>query len=218
MKKVILSLSTVVLFACGGSQESTSQKVEDTAGKQDTAQVEEKVEECFKVYDSKSTEIKFGAFKTTEKKEVKGVFESFDILNTQDGETAEEIFQNAKFLVYVNSLETKDAGRNQRIREAFFGTMGTDTLSGKVVGIEQDSIVIDLKMNALHQQIKLGYSAKEDSVNLRGSINIMNWEGSAALDAMNKACYDLHKGADGVSKTWPDVALYISSKLKEECE
>ena len=219
MKKVILGICSAVLISCGGNT-ATNETVEKTNETTDSTAVQEAPveKECYKTYDFKNTKIEFGAFKTTEKKEVKGVFESFDILNTSEGETAEEVFANAKFMVYVNSLETNDAGRNQRIREAFFGTMGTDTLSGEVTGIEGDSILIDLKMNALTQKIKLGYQATEDSVNLLGSINILNWEGSEALKAMNKACYDLHKGADGVSKTWPDVSLYISSQLKEVCE
>jgi hypothetical protein len=218
MKKIILGVCSAVFISCGSNTQSDETSNNKNVGV-DSTNVQEVVEKiCYKMYDEDNTEIRFGAFKTTEKKEVQGVFESFDIRNTYDGETAEEIFAKAEFMVYVNSLETNDAGRNQRIRESFFGIMGTDTLSGKVVAIENDSILVDLKMNALTQQIKLGYAATKDSVNLVGSINVLNWKGNKALEAMNKACYDLHKGADGISKTWPDVNLYISSKIKEVCE
>ena len=37
-----------------------------------------------------------------------------------------------------------------------------------------------------------------------------------ALASLNKACYDLHTGSDGVSKTWEDVAIKASVQLEQK--
>ena len=46
-------------------------------------------------------------------------------------------------------------------------------------------------------------------------MDLKNWNAIDALNALNKVCFDLHKGADGVSKTWEDVAIEIETYLRE---
>jgi hypothetical protein len=38
-----------------------------------------------------------------------------------------------------------------------------------------------------------------------------NWNAQHAVDSLNIVCKDLHKAADGISKTWNDVAINITS-------
>lgn len=218
MKKIILSLSTLAFFACGTPEPVN--KDETNLQSADSSLQSNEVEEknCDFVYSASNTVIEFGAFKTTEKVEVKGQFESFDVLNTKVGSTGKEVFNEASFIVYINSLETKDAGRNTRIKENFFNSLITpDSLSGKVLSIEDDSIKISLTMNGISKDVMLGYKEMDGNVELNGTINVLNWNASKGLSALNKACENLHKGADGISKTWADVNLYITSSLKEKC-
>lgn len=42
------------------------------------------------------------------------------------------------------------------------------------------------------------------------------WNALEALAALNKVCFELHKGPDGVSKTWEEVAIEVSTYLREE--
>jgi hypothetical protein len=42
---------------------------------------------------------------------------------------------------------------------------------------------------------------------VEGVINLEDFGAQAAVESINKACFDLHKGADGVSKTWSEVAI-----------
>ena len=51
-----------------------------------------------------------------------------------------------------------------------------------------------------------------------GQIDVFDWNASEALDALNEVCHALHKGPDGVSKTWSEVHLFVSSVVKEACE
>jgi hypothetical protein len=46
---------------------------------------------------------------------------------------------------------------------------------------------------------------------MKATMNVNDWNASAALASLNKVCLDLHRGADGVSKTWSEVTLDITS-------
>ena len=46
---------------------------------------------------------------------------------------------------------------------------------------------------------------------MKATMNVTNWNASDALSSLNKVCIDLHRGADGVSKTWSEVGLNITS-------
>ena len=48
-------------------------------------------------------------------------------------------------------------------------------------------------------------------------IDIMDFKMKKSLDALNKVCYDLHKGPDGKSKTWSQVSLALSADVIETC-
>jgi polyisoprenoid-binding protein YceI len=210
MKNLILGLSVLTIFSCSTPLENT-ENAETTT--------EEVVKNCVYVYDYAASKIEFGAFKTTEKLEVKGAFESFDVLNTNTGGNFKEVFENAEFKIYVNSLETKDAGRNQRIRDHFFGELlSKDTLSGKIVKIDSAEVEVELSMNKISKNVILKIEQNGNEYMLTGAINVLDWKADKGLKGINDACKDLHKGADGVSKTWADVNLYISTVLKEKCD
>jgi hypothetical protein len=206
-KIALISIAFISFTACNNTQENT-----------ETTSTEE-VKICALTYDAENTTISFGAFKTTAKVEVKGKFEAFDITNTKTANTVNEVFADAEFIVYVKSLETENEDRNLKIRENFFATMiGTTEMKGHVTKIEGDKIFIDFTMNEVTKNISLDYKVEDKSVSLEGTINVLDWNAAEPLAAINKACFDLHKGEDGVSKTWADVNLYINSTLKSDCE
>jgi len=47
-------------------------------------------------------------------------------------------------------------------------------------------------------------------------MNLENWNALDAVSSINKACEALHTGADGVSKTWSEVAVQANVLLKKE--
>jgi polyisoprenoid-binding protein YceI len=218
MRKIFLSVASIALLsACGGE---TTNNVESPAIlKESIIDATEKV--CKKGYDVENTIIGFGGFKTTEKKEVKGVFTKFTITDTKIADTPEEVFAKAKFSIPVSTIETNDIGRNKRIKEEYFGKMeSTFLIKGSVVIFNKDSnqVVVNITLNNIEKAITLNYVIAGDSIRLNGELNILDFDGSDALNSINTACEALHTGADGVSKTWADVNLYISSVLKESCE
>mgnify|MGYP001334220064 CR=1 FL=1 len=81
-----------------------------------------------------------------------------------------------------------------------------------------NEVIINLTLNNVSKDLSLNYTTSGDSISINGELNILDFNGSKALASINKACEALHTGADGISKTWAEVNLYITSVLKETCE
>ena len=166
---------------------------------------------AFSVKNAKNT-INFTAYKTTEKIPVGGQFKTVDVLSGGEGNTIKDAMNNTEFSIPVSSIFTKDTSRDFKIKKFFFGLMdNTQLLSGKLV-IENDSILnATLTMNGTTQPISFKYTIEHNVFSMNATMDITKWNASEALSSLNKECYDLHKGADGVSKTWSDVAINIST-------
>ena len=46
-----------------------------------------------------------------------------------------------------------------------------------------------------------------DTILINASMDLNNWQAQVALESLNQACLELHRGADGVSKTWDEVII-----------
>ena len=53
-------------------------------------------------------------------------------------------------------------------------------------------------------------------VELEGTLNLEDFKAESALASISEACFDLHKGADGISKTWSEVGISAVVYLKKE--
>ncbi len=220
MKKLILSITTIsILFSCGGDQKTTSKKIETS--NEVVKSKKEIIKVCKKGYDKKATRIGFGGFKTTEKVEVKGYFKKFSVDSTIVADTPEEIFANSTISIPTDYLETNNIGRNRRLREEYFGKMAsTQNITGKIVNFNEESnqVKIELTINEVSNEIDFDYEVTGDTISINGTIDILDFDAGSALKAINKACEVLHKGADGISKTWSESNIYITSVIKETCE
>ena len=87
----------------------------------------------------------------------------------------------------------------------------TKLLSGKLMITDDTTGVAEIKMNGITEKVPFTYTIVDKKFSMNATMDINKWNAVAALESLNKVCYDLHKGADGVSKTWSDVALNISS-------
>lgn len=192
------------LVSCGGNSE--------------VKKTEEAPKEVTKLkYDYISTSIGFGGFKTTDKVEVKGVFDKFTVSNTKEGLTGKEVFEGASVDILTSSVNTNNPDRDKKISTLFFGAMtGTDTIHAEVKSIDEANgkITFGFKLNALEKDLVLSYSQSGDTVRANGVLDLLTFEAQPAVDSLNQACYDLHKGADGVSKTWAEANIYIESVLR----
>ena len=209
MKKIVYSLVICFTIAQMISCKSEAKKETETTKEEVKA-----AKKAFVLQDATNT-INWIAYKTTDKVPVKGQFQKVNITAGGEGDTAKEAINNAEFSIPVSSIFTQDSSRDFKIRKFFFGIMDkTELLSGKLV-LENDSIgYADLTMNSTTKKLPFKYTLNGKEFSLNATMNISDWQAQNALDSLNTACKDLHKGADGVSKTWDDVALNITSVFK----
>ncbi|WP_282135579.1 YceI family protein [Seonamhaeicola maritimus] len=186
--------------------------------KKETKQVEEALTTTEKyVVKPEATSIKWTAYKTTDKVGVGGEFTSskFEI---KSGDSPQEALNNLNFSIPISSLFTNDATntRDAKIKASFFGAMlDTDFLKGTISYVD-NKCNASLTMNGVTHNIPLDIQIEEERrVTLTGVMNLKDWNALDALASLNKVCFDLHKGADGVSKTWEDVAIEVSTFLRK---
>ncbi len=210
MKKLALSLLvcfvTIQLTSCKKeASKSTEQKEAPTT---------EKKQAAFSLENADNT-ISWTAYKTTDKVPVKGQFKKVNITSGGKGDNAKDAINNAEFSVPVSSIFTNDSSRDFKIRKFFFGVMDkTELLSGKLV-LENDSLgYTDITMNGVTKKLPFNYTLNGKTFSLKAAMKISDWKAEKALDSLNAVCKDLHKGADGVSKTWDDVAIEITTVFK----
>jgi hypothetical protein len=199
-------VALVALAACGGPP--TEQPTEPAP------------QMCRYTYNHDSTSVKWTAFKFTEKVGVSGTFDTVQV----SGTAAEQmdwtmVFSNAVFSIPVSSINSTVADRDMKIKQHFFGTMNaTPRLEGRVVSIGMDSARVEISMNGATVPVNMSVVNEAKSVKIEGVIDLAAWNALKSVNALNKVCYDLHKGADGVSKLWPEVKLEIRTVLTEQCD
>jgi len=217
MKKLLLAItSAALLTACGGNDSSTATTPET---KKDSIP-----QTCTYSYDPASTTIGFGAFKFTEKKEVKGGFLKFTVDSTKEDSRPFAVIDGAVFKIDIEGLDTKDQARDFNIKSSFFAKMdSTSFITGRVkeLGLndgDSSTAFVILKINNIEKEIELHMSLEGDILSLTGTINLNDFKAQKALASLNTTCKDLHKGADGKSVTWPEVNIYVSTTLKKNCK
>lgn len=157
-----------------------------------------------------STKVGFTAYKTTAKVPVKGSFKNIVISNDHVGSTPLEALNGIAFSIPVSSLFTNDATgiRDPKILKFFFGVMTNTELISGVFHAADKKCAIDVTLNGTSVNIPLDYTMDTDtSISFKGVLNLEDVNALDALASINKACKDLHTGADGISKTWSEVAL-----------
>ncbi|MEO9570450.1 MAG: YceI family protein [Polaribacter sp.] len=205
MKKVII---LILVVAFNFSSCKTEKKPDYS--KENTEDVK-RIVSAFSVEKAKN-EINFTAYKTTDKIPVGGQFKKVNIISGGEGNTIREAINNTEFSIPVKSIFTKDTSRDFKIKKYFFGVMSdTKLLSGKLI-IENDSIgYTNIKMNSVTEKVPFNYTIQGNVFSMNATMDISNWDAIKALNSLNLICKDLHKGADGVSKTWREVALNIKT-------
>ena len=156
---------------------------------------------------SDSTKVSWTAYKTTEKVGVEGSFKEIELKNTQSGETPEAVLEGASFSIPVSSLFTNNEDRDSKLKTIFFAALkNTEMISG-MFNFREEKCFLTLTLNDVTKQMEVPFTYENKKFALNSTINLDDFGGQTAIATINKACYELHKGADGVSKTWSEVAI-----------
>jgi hypothetical protein len=153
--------------------------------------------------------INWTAYKTTEKKAVKGKFIEFS-LSTKRRTTIQEALDGASLEIMVASINSGNEDRDKKLKENFFGVMqDTKVLKGVLKIKNKTNGVVAFTMNSITFNLPVTLNDSGSKLIISGTMNLDNWKAQAAITALNVVCKDKHKGTDGISKTWSEVDIEV---------
>jgi len=211
MKKVFILILIAGLFSCQNNKKE--QKKETHTQKNVSKQSLWKL-------DADHSLIQWTAYKTTSRVPVKGEFKQFDLKGVQTAENIPNTLKNAEIDINIFSVFTNVEERDKKIILYLFEKMSnTNKIKVKVKKIEGNTLYADITMNGRTKEVpfNMHVDEKRGTLDLTGKIDLVkDFEAQKPLSLLNKACYNLHMGEDGVSKTWPDVNLRAFLKYHKE--
>lgn len=165
--------------------------------------------------DDSGISIVWTAYKFTDKVAVSGTFEEYTISKKNVSGPIENILNGLQISIPTESIETENAVRDFKITTYFFDVFNTASITGTVLKAKDGEGDIRLRMNKISLTTPFTYSLENDSIRLFTHLDLTKWKGEKAMEVLNKECFELHKGTDGISKLWPDVDVVIKLPLKK---
>ena len=204
IKRILVSLVVVlVLFSCKENKKKAV--VVDNSPK-------------YEIVKGSET-LKWTAYKTTSKVGVNGIFDGVSFDFGKDERTLNNIIDNIKISIVLDSVNSDNPDRDNKLRNSFFGLFKGKLIEGIT---NQKNKVIAMNMNGLYKNQKFDFKIEDQKDGSKKvisniQIDLKYWEVLSALESLNEICKDLHKGEDGISKTWEQVDVevtYIIKKIK----
>lgn len=196
MKKIALLAFAISLFVVSCKKE---EKVETP--------VEETVVETGLKIIADSTKVNWTAYKTTDKVAVGGSFNEISLNDTKVGNTPQEVLEGARFSIPVSSVFTNNPDRDSKLKEFFFMVMKDPEFLAGEIHTKDGSTSLLLTINGITKEVAVETSFENNKFTVNGTLNLEDFGAQDAVASINKTCFDLHKGPDGVSKTWSEVAI-----------
>lgn len=176
------------------------------------------IQECYYSINESTVQVNWVAYKFTEKTPVEGTFNDVDITGLKTLNSLESLISGLSFEIPANTINSNNPERDGKIMNTFFGNLtNTDVIRGSVVSFSGSELTLSLSLNDMTQKVT-GRSTFENGVfSFKANLELKKFGASAAVDALNKLCYDLHIGADGISKLWDEVEIRFQCTINEDC-
>jgi hypothetical protein len=179
-------------------------------------------EQCIYSYDPAQTVLEWTAFKFTEKTGVKGKLDRISVKNTKKMNSVLDSLKDLTFSIQTDSVNSNNPDRDGKIKTYFFGSIkNAKDINGnfsKITGEKVGTAQLNLQFGKTKHAIPVTYEIIDDSIEMKGSLDVTDLALEKGLAKLNEVCTDLHKGSDGISKLWPTVDLRVSSKLSKVCK
>lgn len=205
MRKIstaIICCASVMLMNCTNK---TEEKTEEQSTK--TAVTVEEPTEIVEGVIRKSG-VEWTAYKTTDKVAVSGRFDVVLVKNAkEDGKTPQEVLEGADIIATVATLNSDQIDRDQKLKDILFGNMiNTSEIKGQL-HFRDGKTYLNLTLNNVSKEYEVKSTFENNVFMIETDVDLMDFNSGKAMEALNQACLELHKGADGVSKTWSEVHI-----------
>ena len=204
---ICIGLLVIATFSCKNTNKENLHNFKRLDGKTKHSHKEEHTQ--FSLVND-SIKVSFTAYKTTEKLPVSGIFKTVNITKSNTATTALEAMNGTEFSIPVSSLFTNDLTRTRdpKLLMFFFAVLKNTELISGTFKVKGERCSLDVTLNGETAKIPLETKMlTENKYTFTGVMNLKKWNAAEAITSINKACEVLHTGADGVSKTWSEVAV-----------
>lgn len=197
MKKSIFAFSmaalSLALFSCNDAQKKDNAETSTEVTPESSMAID-------------SVTLGWTGYKTTEKTPVKGVFKKVSIKDyNEEAATPEAYLDGAKVNITVASLFSGNEARDPKLIDIFFGNMTNTALLEGTLHLKDGKNTIEVTMNDVTKEVPVTTSFENNVFTVSGDVDVTNFGATKAVEELSKACYDLHTGLDGVSKTWSEA-------------
>ncbi len=180
---------------------------------------ESKKETCMYGFNEAETKVSWSAYKTTDKVKVTGYFKTLSTDRTGILYTSiMEFVDGINFSINSSSSISGDVIRDASVKDYFFKFFTENfQINGNLEVVSQKKVIAHLDMFGVDTPIALSFSIAEDMLNLRGRISLNEIGAVQAFNSIHDKCVDLHRGPDGISKTWDQVDISIDIPIVKDC-
>ncbi len=219
MKKaffLFLTLCLTTLVACKNDSKPTNTESKEGSTTQTS-------KNCKYGVKTDEVQLNWTAYKTTKRVGVKGTFNDIQIKTANNTPDVSTLIRATAFMINAGTVNSKNEDRDVKLVKFFFEKMlGDNKITGSVKSVDGNDTagngMISLQMNGVSKETPFTYTVEEKMLTLTSEINTDLWNGQAAIESINKACEEKHKGEDGVSKTWADVSISVTVPLVVTCD
>jgi hypothetical protein len=203
-------LFSIVFFACNNNN-TQQDKQENIITKGDSYK-----------FDIENTKVIWNGYKTNDKIKVVGYFNEFSCdRENQEFSSIEELVNGLQFSIKSSSSSSGDPIRDKNLKDHFFKYLTDNFIINGTLGIPiNDSIDVTFNVFGKTKKIRLAFLDQiipgcpyyDHIVEIKGSINLESqFDALKAYNVISNKCYDLHKGVDGISKTWKQVDVNVKA-------
>ena len=165
-------------------------------------------------------DVTFKAFKTPLKLGVGGHFTKVNYSSSvKSAEDLNTLVAGSTVTIEVASVDSNNKGRDEKLLNDFFKQMAGPDIKAKIVSLVKNKdarktgvATVSVTMNGVTREVPMKYSFSGGKLSADGVIDLLDFNASKALQAINKSCFDLHKG-----KTWSDVNIGFTMVIKATC-
>ena len=192
------------LYSCNNKAEEKVETAHENTVQQPT------VEEPSEIIEGviRKSSVEWTAYKTTEKIAVSGHFDVVLVKSAkEEGKTPQEVLEGADIVATVPTINSDNIDRDQKLKDILFGNMtNTSEIKGQL-HFREGKTFLNLTLNNTSKEYEVKSTFENNVYTIETDVDLMDFNAGKALEALNQACLELHKGADGVSKTWSLVHI-----------
>jgi hypothetical protein len=161
-------------------------------------------------------QIKFIGYKFTNKTPVSGTFKKVKWDYKKVAKDIEDSLRGAKFTIDSHSIDAGKKARNTNITNALFKNWGGREIKGEVVKVIKKRKMAFTKFTVGERsfEVPFRYTMQGKKVRLTAVIDLIEVGFSKSYKLLSKRCAPWHKGKDGKTLTWSEVALEVSAIVK----